>query len=1124
MSKTEVVDLNGQPAGIVIVPADYTTKYIGGAVGETYRVSDVSALEVLTPRLPTAGGFQQLYAVAIEGESSDYTVSSYYGVATITNIVTGQVLKLSLPKPPAGLNNYGIDVSFSDGSISLTSHLSNSGSWTVWATRGVPLGGDTQGWYNPGATPLPATGFAPALSLAAWVASNPSVLNAQDNTAHTIFPEIYTVTEPVDHTTQAIEAALGSTFAVGQESVVDLSVSSTPAGTGFQQLYAVAVDGNASDYQVSRTGSIVKLTSTVSGKVINMALPQPPAGANNYGVDVKFTDGSVSFTTHKSPAGNVTLWATRGVPLNGNTQEWVNAGATAIPLTGSEPALNLGTWIAANPSVLNAADNSSKVVFPTAGVYAVTGSVYAGTSAGDAFNATDGTLSSTTSITDVGVNDSLNITVLTGGFGAALNTDGVSDINVTNTTSNYYLLNAENAEGIETVSSYQSSGTGTVAFGNLQNLVTVAADGTTNGVVSAAFKNSVVQNNSTVTLNLSNGAVSSFAVGSQDGASVFRTVNIESEGIVTNTVGLIQSIVNGASGNATSITTYKVLGSGSTDLTVSYSTANGVIDASTATGFATLKLASTAGTVNTIKGSNAATVIDVSAVTNYLNGTTARTIIGASESDKLIIGQDLTTSSLTGSTVTGIDNVTGNVGAGGVRVMNASALTGLSSVGFYNTGASAADVATFTAQNLSSGQSVVAGRAVAAGLTQGDNMSLALNGSAGATNSIDVVLNNEVLSTLTVNDSAAAAVSTLGFDAGLNNYIGSVVATLNASNTTQIDISSLGGSITLGSTAFNAAALTEINISGNRGATLGGGTSSVSNLATIDAHGLTGDLTIAALNYNSAANITGGSGSNSIYWNLNNQTQAVLNGGVHAVSSAARNTLNLAGTANTGITVIDLTRTDDQVTSVNGGANSAIQKNFQNVNADSLSGSFGVNVTAGAKTVSIVGTHQDDILAGNAAGGMSFNGNGGADVINLGLTRTLANTVVANLSYTLAETDLDVNGFVLDTASTRGDNLVLGSTTFASGVTATGWSVSNGIFSYTGGGTGGLSGFEAAIASATTKGIGAYYDGSSTFVIYSPDATVSHQTVVELVGVHGLALDTGGSAVAGAIYVSQIGA
>lgn len=1119
MSKTNVVDLTGVAVGTVTVPVDYQTKYIGGAVGETYQVSDLSSLEVLNPRLPTAAGFQQLYAVVVEGASSDYTVSSYYGIATLTNIVTGQVIKLSLPKPPPGLNNYGIDVSFTDGSISLTSHQSNAGVWTVWATQGVPLGGNTQGWYNSGAVPLPATGFAPDLSLASWVAGNPSVLNTQDNSANTVFPEMYTITGPVDHNSQAVTGALGDTFAIGQQGIVDISVAGTPAESGFQQLYAIAVNGSASAFTVSALNGIVTLTNAATGQVINLAIPQPPSGPNNYGVDVKFSDGSVSFTAHKSPAGVVTMWATKGVPLNGNTQSWINSGAQALPLTGSEPVLNMATWISANPSVLTATDNSQEVIFPTGAVYARSGSVYAGTAAGDAFVATDGTLSSLTSITDVGVDDSLNITVLTGGFGAALNTDGVTEINVTNTTGNQYLLNAENSQGITSVNSYQSDGSGTVAFGNLPNLVTVGADGTTSGVVSAAFLNAVVQNNPAVTLNVANGAIATFTVGSQDGAAVFSTINIQSEGAVTNTIGLIQTIVNGVSGNATAVQNYKILGGGSTDLTVSYSAANGMIDASAASGITSIKLASTAGTVNTIKGSSAVTVMDVSSVANYFNGT-VRTIIGGSAADKLIIGQDLTTATVAGSTLTGLDNVTGNVGAGGTRIMNASAVAGLDSVGFYNTGANAADAATFSAQNLSSGQSVVVGRAVAAGLTQGDALTLALNASAGSVNAIDVVFNSEVLSSLTVNDSTAAPLSSLGFSSGLNNYVGSVVASLSAANTTLIDIEAIGGSVTLGSSQFNAEDLTTITISGNRGVTLGGGTSNVNLLATLNAQGLTGDLTVGELDYSPTATITGGSGSNTIYWNLSTQTQAVLNGGAHSVSSAARNTLNIAGTANTGITVIDLSRTDDQVTTVNGGANAAVQKNFQNVNADSLSGSFGVNVTAGAKTITIVGTNQDDILAGHSAGGMSFNGNGGADVINLGTTRTLANTVVANLSYSVAETDLDVNGFVLDTASTRGDNLVLGSTTFASGVTAAGWSVSNGIFTYSGGGTGGLSGFEAAIATANTKGIGAFYDGNSTFVAYAPDTTISHQTLVELVGVQALAIETSGSPVAGAIYVS----
>ena len=109
-------------------------------------------------------GFHELFGnIEVQGVSSDYTVSSWYGKVQLTHKTSGQVISFQLTKPQNAASNSGVNVEFLDGAVAFTSNVNQAGVWSVWATTG---GTGTSTWgqggkamqvpgtYSPGATPL----------------------------------------------------------------------------------------------------------------------------------------------------------------------------------------------------------------------------------------------------------------------------------------------------------------------------------------------------------------------------------------------------------------------------------------------------------------------------------------------------------------------------------------------------------------------------------------------------------------------------------------------------------------------------------------------------------------------------------------------------------------------------------------------------------------------------------------------------------------------------------------------------------------------------------------------------------------------------------------------------------
>ena len=129
----------------------------------TFFVGASASIDILYNqnfRVDSTTGFHELFGnIEVQGVSSDYTVSSWYGKVLLTHKTSGQVISFQLTKPQNAASNSGVNVEFLDGAIAFTSNVNGAGVWSVWATQGGTgtstwgVGGGTQvpGTYSPGA-------------------------------------------------------------------------------------------------------------------------------------------------------------------------------------------------------------------------------------------------------------------------------------------------------------------------------------------------------------------------------------------------------------------------------------------------------------------------------------------------------------------------------------------------------------------------------------------------------------------------------------------------------------------------------------------------------------------------------------------------------------------------------------------------------------------------------------------------------------------------------------------------------------------------------------------------------------------------------------------------------------
>jgi hypothetical protein len=155
----------------------------------------------------------------------------------------------------------------------------------------------------------------------------------------------------------------------------------------------------------------------------------------------------------------------------------------------------------------------------------------------------------------------------------------------------------------------------------------------------------------------------------------------------------------------------------------------------------------------------------------------------------------------------------------------------------------------------------------------------------------------------------------------------------------------------------------------------------------------------------SGASVTTGTANDALTLDVLTEMNTTVDMGT---KTADNDTLTISGTNNLGLTVIDLTATD-QIGQVNGALNSASQTEIESVNLSGLTGSFGASITAGGDANTIVGSPNADAIV--AGGGIdTITAGDGVDTINLTESTAKADTIILAQSVGANDNDV-VTGF-----------------------------------------------------------------------------------------------------------------
>jgi len=226
----------------------------------------------------------------------------------------------------------------------------------------------------------------------------------------------------------------------------------------------------------------------------------------------------------------------------------------------------------------------------------------------------------------------------------------------------------------------------------------------------------------------------------------------------------------------------------------------------------------------------------------------------------------------------------------------------------------------------------------------------------------------------------------------------SALADVDTGDATTLNITAADNTLTIAD--VSSSKLTTLTVGGSTDVTLSSGGSTT--ITSIDASGLSGTSNGAELDLGgtsgfaraATATITGSDGADSITMSAAAATHAgnVIDAGSNATVTAGStgvkgDNLVMYGSM-TGDTVIDLSSTTDQVTSLSGVANSAVQKGFESFDGSNASmvSTAKFTVTGSSGINHITGDSGADVIDGGA-GNDYITGKGGADVLTGGAGR-----------------------------------------------------------------------------------------------------------------------------------------
>jgi hypothetical protein len=291
----------------------------------------------------------------------------------------------------------------------------------------------------------------------------------------------------------------------------------------------------------------------------------------------------------------------------------------------------------------------------------------------------------------------------------------------------------------------------------------------------------------------------------------------------------------------------------------------------------------------------------------------------------------------------------------------------------------------------------------------------------------------------TIEELDAASVTTLTIGSADTSAAGAALAgaiavtDVTAAKLTALSLDSNNGTLNVGSGGLITAKLATLDVVGDNNITLGDAASSTALLADVNASTLTGAISFGAgVDFAASADIDLGTGNDTITLQVAINSATSLDMGEKTSDS---DTMNLSGTNNLGVTVVNL-GASDQITQLNGGVDSAVQTGIENFSASGLTGSFGVNITGNGDANTLTGSKNADTISGGE-GIDTITGGLGADAITLTETTAKVDTVVIDGGLTKDtvtgfatgaggdQVDLDIS--VLNAAGTvNADNLDFG--------------------------------------------------------------------------------------------------
>lgn len=226
-------------------------------------------------------------------------------------------------------------------------------------------------------------------------------------------------------------------------------------------------------------------------------------------------------------------------------------------------------------------------------------------------------------------------------------------------------------------------------------------------------------------------------------------------------------------------------------------------------------------------------------------------------------------------------------------------------------------------------------------------------------------------------------------------------------------------------TSLTATKLASLTITGDNTTTLTSLSQSTAALANVDGSAASGAINLTATTRTAAATVTTGSGDDSIELTLTTEGGNTINAGTNStLISSTGDTLVLNGTA-TGVTIVDLTATADQITQINTVANAATQIGFEHVNASGATvagGTFSITGTSGINVIS--GAAGNDTIDGGS-GNDIIDGGKGTDTIILGSGSTESDTVYLDSPLTTGYGNDIITGFTVGAVANGGDVLRL---------------------------------------------------------------------------------------------------